>query len=93
MAMLDDYNAIIVNLVPCLIEEALQEMYDTTANLATPEEIKNAKDYVFKRGSATSLLIGADWALWAHEEPNAAEHGDGNQQISQVKNKWKKIES
>ena len=29
-------------------------------NLVTPEELKNAKDYIFKRGSATLLLIGAD---------------------------------
>ena len=36
-------------------------MYDTTVDLATPEELTNAKDYVFKRGSATLLLIGADY--------------------------------
>ena len=43
MASLNDYNANIVDLVPCLVEETLKEMYDTTVGLATPEELKNAK--------------------------------------------------
>ena len=60
MAMLDDYNTNIVDSIPCLVEETLKEMFDTTVDLATPEELKNAKVYVFKRGSATLLLIGAD---------------------------------
>ena len=58
--MLDDYNPNIADLVPCLIEEALKEFYDTTMDVATPEELNNAKDYVFKKGSAILLLIGAD---------------------------------
>ena len=53
MATLDDYNANIVDLVPCLVEETLKEMYDTTADLATPEELQNVKDYDIKRGSVT----------------------------------------
>ena len=36
-------------------------MFDTTQELATPDELKNAKDFVFKRGSAMLLLIGVDW--------------------------------
>ena len=44
MATLDDYNANIVDLVPCLVEETLKEMFDTTPELATPEELKKAKD-------------------------------------------------
>ena len=58
--MLDDYNANIVDFVPCLVEETLKDMYNTIVNLATSKELKNAKDYDFKRGSATLLLIGAD---------------------------------
>ena len=60
MVMLDDYNTNIIDLVPCLVEETLIVMYDTTVDLVTPEELKSTKDYVFKRGSATLLLIGAD---------------------------------
>ena len=77
--MLDGYNANIVDLVPCLVEETSKEMYDTTVDLATPEVLKNAKDYVFKRGCATLLLIGADCGC-----PDATKHGNGNQQLSQV---------
>ena len=32
MAMLDEYKANIVGLVPCLIEEILKDMYNTTVN-------------------------------------------------------------
>ena len=68
MAMLDDYNVNIVDLLPCLIEETLKDMHETTVNLTTPEELKNAKDYVFKRGSATLLLIGADCGFYGFME-------------------------
>ena len=77
MATLDDYNANIVDSVPCHLEETLKEIYDTTPDLVKPEELKNAKEYVFKRGSATLLLIG-------YEKPDATKHGDGNQQLSQI---------
>ena len=60
MATLDNYNANIVDSVRCLVEETFKEMFDTTPELGTPDELKKAKDYVFKRGSATLLLIGAD---------------------------------
>ena len=59
MAMLHDYNTNNIGLVTCLVEETLKKMYNTTVDLVTPEEVKNVKDYVFKRGSATLLLIGA----------------------------------
>ena len=60
LATLDDYDANIVGLVPCLVEETVKEMFDTTMDLATEKEIKEAKEYVMKRGSATLLLIGSD---------------------------------
>ena len=60
MATLDDYDANIVGLVPCLIEETVKKMFDTTMNMTMEKEIEKAKEYVMKRGSAMSLLIGAD---------------------------------
>ena len=76
MAMLDDYSTNIVDLVPCLIEETSKDMYETTVNLGTPEELKNAKKYVFKRGSATLLLIQVDQGCYEtmknHMQQNTA---------------------
>ena len=60
MATLDDYNANVVDLVPCLVENALKELNNMTMDLANKREIKKARDYVLKRGPATLLLIGAD---------------------------------
>ena len=60
MAALDDYNENVVDLVPCLVEDALKELINMTMDLATEKEIKKARDYVLKRGTATLLLIGAD---------------------------------
>ena len=60
MATLDDYDTNIVSLVPCLVEEMVKKMFGTTVILANDEEIKKAKEYVMKRGSATLLLIDAD---------------------------------
>ena len=48
--MLDDYNANIVGLVPCLVEETVKEMFETTMDLTTEEEIKKVEEYVLKRG-------------------------------------------
>ena len=41
--MLDDYDANIVGLVPCLVEETAKEMFQTMMDLATEEEIKKQK--------------------------------------------------
>ena len=60
MAMHDDYNANIVSLIPCFVEETVKEMFQIMMDLATEEVIKKAKEYVLKRGSATLLLIGTD---------------------------------
>ena len=58
--MLDDYDANIVGLVPCLVEETVKEMFQAMMDLAPEDEIKKVKDYILKKGSATLLLIGAD---------------------------------
>ena len=42
------------------IVQTVIEMFGTPMDLATEEEVKKAKEYVLKRGSATLLLIGAD---------------------------------
>ena len=47
--MLDNHDANVVGLVPCLVEETIREMFQTTIDLATEEEIKKAKDYVLKK--------------------------------------------
>ena len=60
MAMLEDYNANVVDLVPCLVEDALKEICDAKMDLATEEEIKKAREYVLKQGSVTLLSIGVD---------------------------------
>ena len=44
-----DYDANIVSLVPCLVEETVKEMFDTTMDMATDKEIEKAKEYVMKR--------------------------------------------
>ena len=59
MATLDNYDANIVGLVPCLVEEC-EKMFGPMMDLATEEELKKAKGYVLKRGSATFLLICTD---------------------------------
>ena len=56
----DDYNANIVSLVPCLVEESVKEMFQTLMERASDEEIKRAREYVLKKRSATLLLIGVD---------------------------------
>ena len=48
MATLDDYNANVVDLVPCLLKDTLKEICDTTMDMATKEEIKKAKECMFK---------------------------------------------
>ena len=60
MVTLDDYNANIVDLLPCLPEEKVKEEYDKELVNATDDKVKKAREYVLKRGSATLLLIGAD---------------------------------
>ena len=60
MATLDDYNANVVDLVSCLVEDALKELNNMSMDMATKREIKEAKEYVLKRGLATILFIGAD---------------------------------
>ena len=60
MATLDDYNANIVNLVLCLLEERVKEKYYKELVNAPDDEVKKAKEYMMKRGSATLLLIGED---------------------------------
>ena len=60
MATLKDYNASIVDLVPCLMEEWVKEQYTKELADATEDKIKKAKEYMLKRGSATLLLIGSD---------------------------------
>ena len=60
MVKLDDYDANIVGLVPCLVEDIIKEMFEIKMDLATEDEIKKANEYVLKRGSATLLLIGTD---------------------------------
>ena len=47
-------------MLPCLIEDALKEIYNTKMDQATEEEIRVSREYVFKRGLVTFLLIGAD---------------------------------
>ena len=42
------------------MEDALKDINNTTMDLATKKEIKEARDYVLKRGSATLLLTGAE---------------------------------
>ena len=49
-----------MSLVPGLIKDNLKEICNVAVDLATEEEIKKAKKYVFKKGSATLLSIGAD---------------------------------
>ena len=56
----DDYDANVVNLVPCLEEGRLKEMNDKTVEPATKEELRAAREYVLKRRLAILLLIGAD---------------------------------
>ena len=60
MTTLDDYNANIMDLVPCLLEERLKEQYNKELANATEDEVNKAKEHVLKRGSATLLFIGAD---------------------------------
>ena len=48
--MIDDYDANIVSLVPCLVEETVKGLFGTTMDMATEEEIKKAKQYVLKKG-------------------------------------------
>ena len=60
--MIDDYDANIVSLVPCLVEETVKGLFGTTMDMATEEEIKKAKQYVLKKGSPTLLLIDTDQA-------------------------------
>ena len=62
LATLDDYDANIVSLVPCLVEETVKGLFGTTMDMATEEEIKKAKQYVLKKGSPTLLLIDTDQA-------------------------------
>ena len=60
MATLEDYNTNFIDLVPCLVKEALDELSDTTMDLTTEKELKEAREYMLKRGLATVLMIGAD---------------------------------
>ena len=64
MAMLEDYDANVVDLVPCLVKDALNDLSNTTIELATEKEMKEAKEYVLKRRSVTLLLIGTDCARY-----------------------------
>ena len=50
MATLKDYNIHIIDLVPCLVEDALKELSDTTMDLVTEKKLKEAREYVLKEG-------------------------------------------
>ena len=43
MATLKDYNTNVVDLVPCLVEDALKELSDTMMDLATEKELKKVE--------------------------------------------------
>ena len=60
LATLDDYNANVVDLVPCLVEDSVNNLYGKTIDQATKEELKVTRENVLKRGLATFLLIGTD---------------------------------
>ena len=65
-ATLNDYDANIVGLVPCLIEETVEETFETIIDLATEKE---SQGVCFEMGSATSLLIGVD-QTWCRRMKN-----------------------
>ena len=52
MGTLVNYNANIVDLVLCLLEEQVKELYNKDFANATDDEIKKVKEYVLERGSA-----------------------------------------
>ena len=50
LATLDDYDANMVNLVPCLVEDRVEGMHGKTVEQATKEELRMAREYVLKTG-------------------------------------------
>ena len=59
MAIHEDYNANDVNLVPCVREDAMKEIYNKNG-LVIEEQIRMTKEYEFQRESVNLLLTGAD---------------------------------
>ena len=51
--MLEYYDANVVDLVLHLMKDSLNKLSNTIMELVTEQEIKEAKEYVLTRGSAT----------------------------------------
>ena len=64
MALLENYDVNVVDLLPCLMKDSLNELSNTTMELATEKKIIEAKENMLKRGSVTLLLIRADHARY-----------------------------
>ena len=60
MATLKDYIANIVDLVPCLVEDAVKKLSNIMMDLTMEKQRREAKEYVLKRGSGSLFFIGAD---------------------------------
>ena len=65
MVTLDDYNANILDLIPCLLEKEVKEKLNKEIKNASETESKLVKESVREKTSAALLLIGAD-----HERNN-----------------------
>ena len=60
LTTLDDYITNAVDLVLCLVQDKVKELYDRMIDQAIKEEMNVAREYVLKKGSSTLLLIGAN---------------------------------
>ena len=64
VATLDDYNAIILDLIPCLLKDEVKEKYIKDIKSENEMELKAAKESVKKKTSAALLLIATDYGRY-----------------------------
>ena len=69
VATLDDYNANILELASCLLEEGIKGKYNKNVHDANKTELKAATENVRKKTLAAFLLIAADCG-WYSEMKN-----------------------
>ena len=80
IAMLGDYNANILDMIPSLLEHKVKEKYKDIKN-ESKKELKMAKENIRKKTSAALLLFDANHGSYDEMKMPQTDHGHGGEQL------------
>ena len=73
------------------MEDTLKELSDTTMNLATKKEIKEARKYVLREDWQYTFNWSTPWSIWCHKKSNATKQAMGTSNYPKVDDKTNNI--